>query len=394
MDFDLSREHQALRKLVREFAEEVVKPAARQADRTSQPPQDVIRQAGEIGLFGVPFPREYGGLGAGETGYCILMEELGRVDTSFATIIGAHIGIGAMAIYLGGTKHVREKYLPDLCSGKKIAAFALTEPQAGSDAASIKLRATKEGDSYILDGSKMWITNGPMASTMAILAVTDPALGARGGATAFVIETRDNAGQATEGFTPGKFEHKMGLHGSPTSAISFDNFRVPAENILGQTGLGFVVFMQTLDIGRVTLGAATLGGAQSALQQSLEWAALRSTFGKPLAHSQTIQFMVADMAAEVEALRSLVYRTAWLVDNNKPFIKEAGMCKLLGSEIASRCVDRAVQIHGALGYSRDTFIERGFRDSRIAEIFEGTNEIQRILIAEQMFREVGVKIRP
>ncbi len=394
MDFDLSREHQALRKLVREFAEEVVKPAARQADRTSQPPQDVIRQAGEIGLFGVPFPREYGGLGAGETGYCILMEELGRVDTSFATIIGAHIGIGAMAIYLGGTKRTREKYLPDLCSGKKIAAFALTEPQAGSDAASIKLRATKEGDSYILDGSKMWITNGPMASTMAILAVTDPALGARGGATAFVIETRDDAGNPTDGFTPGKFEHKMGLHGSPTSAISFDNFRVPAENILGQTGLGFVVFMQTLDIGRVTLGAATLGGAQSALQQSLEWAALRSTFGKPLAHSQTIQFMVADMAAEVEALRSLVYRTAWLVDNNKPFIKEAGMCKLLGSEIASRCVDRAVQIHGALGYSRDTFIERGFRDSRIAEIFEGTNEIQRILIAEQMFREVGVKIRP
>jgi alkylation response protein AidB-like acyl-CoA dehydrogenase len=394
MDFDLSREHQALRKLVREFAEEVVKPAARQADRTSQPPWDVIKQAGEIGLFGVPFPREYGGLGAGETGYCILMEELGRIDTSFATIIGAHIGIGAMAIYLGGTKHVREKYLPDLCSGKKIAAFALTEPQAGSDAASIKLRATKEGDSYILDGSKMWITNGPLASTMAILAVTDPALGARGGATAFVIETRDEKGNPTEGFTPGKFEHKMGLHGSPTSAISFDNFRVPAENILGQTGLGFVVFMQTLDIGRVTLGAATLGGAQSALQQSLEWAALRTTFGKALAHSQTIQFMVADMAAEVEALRSLVYRTAWLVDNNKPFIKEAGMCKLLGSEIASRCVDRAVQIHGALGYSRDTFIERGFRDSRIAEIFEGTNEIQRILIAEQMFREVGVKIRP
>jgi alkylation response protein AidB-like acyl-CoA dehydrogenase len=394
MDFEFSREHRALRQLVREFAEEVVKPAARQADRTSQPPWEVIKQAGDIGLFGVPFPREYGGLGAGETGYCILMEELGRVDTSFATIIGAHIGIGAMAIYLGGNKRIREKYLPDLCSGKKIAAFALTEPQAGSDAASIKLRATKEGDSYILDGEKMWITNGPLASTMSILAVTDPALGARGGATAFVIETRDDKGDPLEGFTPGRFEHKMGLHGSPTSAISFDNFRVPAENILGQTGLGFVVFMQTLDIGRVTLGAATLGGAQAALQQSLEWAALRTQFGKPLAHTQTIQFMVADMAAEIEALRSLVYRTAWLVDNNRPFIKEAGMCKLLGSEIASRCVDRAVQIHGALGYSRDTFIERGFRDSRIAEIFEGTNEIQRILIAEQMFREVGVKVRP
>ncbi len=394
MDFELSREHQALRKLVREFAEEELRPAARQADRASQPPWDVIEKAADIGLLGVPFPREYGGMGAGETGYCILMEELGRVDTSFTTIIGAHIGIGAMAIYLGGNKLIREKYLPDLCSGKKLAAFALTEPQAGSDAASIKLRATKEGDSYILDGQKMWITNGPLASTMAILAVTDPALGARGGATAFVIETRDGHRAPIEGFVPGKFEHKMGLHGSPTSAISFDNFRVPQENVLGQVGLGFVVFMQTLDIGRVTLGAATLGGAQASLQQALEWAALRTQFGRPLAHAQSIQFMVADMAAEVEALRSLVYRTAWLVDNDKPFIKEAGMCKLLGSEIASRCIDRAVQIHGALGYSRDTHVERGFRDARIAEIFEGTNEIQRILIAEQMFREVGVRIRP
>ncbi len=394
MDFELSREHQALRRLIREFAEEEVRPAARQADRASQPPLDVIKKAAEIGLLGVPFPREYGGMGAGETGYCILMEELGRVDTSVATIVGAHIGIGAMAIYLGGNKRIREKYLPDLCSGKKIASFALTEPQAGSDAASIKLRATKEGDSYILDGSKMWITNGPMASTMSILAVTDPALGARGGATAFVIDTREDGGKPAEGFTPGKYEHKMGLHGSPTSAISFDNFRVPAENVLGQIGLGFVVFMQTLDIGRVTLGAATLGGAQASLQQVLEWSALREQFGKPLAHMQSVQFMAADMAAEIEALRSLVYRTAWLVDNQRPFIKEAGMCKLLGSEIASRCVDRAVQVMGALGYSRDVHMERGFRDSRIAEIFEGTNEIQRILIAEQLFREVGVRIRP
>ncbi|CAG0935744.1 acyl-CoA dehydrogenase [Thermoflexales bacterium] len=394
MDFEFSREHQALRRLIREFAEEEVRPATRQADRSSQPSLEVLQKAGEIGLMGVPFPREYGGLGAGETGYCILMEELGRVDTSVASIIGAHIGIGAMAIYLGGSPSLREKYLPDLCSGKKIAAFALTEEQAGSDAASIKLRATKEGDSYILDGSKMWITNGPLASTMSVLAVTDPALGARGGATAFVVETRNGTGRPTEGFSPGKFEHKMGLHGSPTSAISFDNVRVPAANVLGQVGLGFVVFMQTLDIGRVSLGAATLGGAQASLQQILEWAALREQFGKPLAQAQSIQFMVADMAAEIEALRSLVYRTAWLVDNQKPFIKEAGMCKLLGSEIASRCVDRAVQVLGALGYSRDVHIERGFRDARIAEIFEGTNEIQRILIAEQLFREVGVKIRP
>jgi len=388
MDFELSREHQALRKLVREFAEEEIRPIVKRADRDSKPPMEVIGKAAEIGLLGVPFPREYGGLGAGETGYCILMEELSRVDTSVATIIGAHIGIGSMALYLGGSTKLKEKYLPDLCAGKKIAAFALTESNAGSDAASIKLKATREGDSYMLDGSKMWITNGPIADVMAVLAVTDPALGARGGATAFVVET------AWPGFTAGKYEHKMGLHGSPTSAITFDNFRVPQENVLGQVGLGFVVFMQTLDIGRVSLGAATLGGSQAALQSALEWAKMREQFGRPIAQMQSVQFMIADMAAEIEALRSLVYRTAWLVDNNKPFIKEAGICKLLGSEIGSRCIDRAVQIYGALGYSREVAVERGFRDARITEIFEGTNEIQRILIAEQTFREVGVKIRP
>lgn len=388
MDFELSREHRALRKLVREFAEDEIRPISKRADRHSQPPMETIRKAAAIGLLGVPIPREYGGLGAGETGYCILMEELSRVDTSLATIIGAHIGLAETSIYLGGDKRIREKYLPDLCAGKKIGAFALTEANAGSDAASIKLKATREGDSYILDGEKMWITNGPVADVVSILAVTDPALGARGGATAFVVETE------WDGFTAGKYEHKMGLHGSPTSAMTFDNFRVPQENVLGQVGLGFVVFMQTLDIGRVSLGAATLGGAQAALQASLEWAKVRQQFGRPIAHMQSIQFMIADMAAEIEALRSLVYRTAWLVDNNKPFIKEAGMCKLLGSEIGSRCIDRAVQIHGALGYSRDADVERGYRDARITEIFEGTNEIQRILIAEQMFREVGVRIRP
>ena len=388
MDFEFSREHQALRKLVREFAEEEIKPIVKRADRESKPPMDVVKKAAEIGLLGAPIPREYGGLGAGETGYCILMEELGRVDTSVTTIVGAHIGLGEMSIYLGGDKRIRETYLPDLCAGRKFAAFALTEPNAGSDAASIKLRATREGDSYILDGQKMWITNGPIADVMSVLAITDPALGARGGATAFVVETQG------EGFKAGKYEHKMGLHGSPTSAITFDNFRVPQTNVLGQVGLGFVVFMQTLDIGRVSLGAATLGGAQAALQAALDWAKLREQFGRPIAQMQSIQFMIADMAAEIEALRSLVYRTAWLVDNGKPFTKEAGMCKLLGSEIGSRCIDRVVQIHGALGYSRDFDVERGFRDARIAEIFEGTNEIQRILIAEQVFREVGVRIRP
>lgn len=388
MDFTFPPEFIAFRRMVREFCEEELRPRAKDVDHTGNVDPGVLRQMGGLGMLGVPFSQEYSGLGLGEMGYCILMEELNRVCPSTATIVGAHTGIGAMSLYLDGAPALKRKYMPDLCTGRKLAAFALTEPNAGSDAAGIQLRATLEGDSYFLDGQKMWITNGPIADVIMVLAVTDPALGARGGATAFVVETQ------WEGFKAGKYEHKMGLHGSPTSAIMFDNFRVPQENVLGQVGLGFVVFMQTLDVGRVSLGAATLGGAQAALDASVAWAKMREQFGRSIAKMQSIQFMIADMAAEIEALRSLVYRTAWLVDNNKPFIKEAGMCKLLGSEIGSRCIDRAVQILGALGYSRDTPVERGFRDARIAEIFEGTNEIQRILIAEQVFREVGVRIRP
>jgi len=388
MDFTFSPEHIALRRMIHEFCEEELRPRAKQVDRESRQDPQVLRWMGELGFFGLPFSQEYGGAGAGETGYCILMEELNRACPSTATIIGAHTGIASMSLYLDGSPDLKQRYLPDLCSGKKIAAFGLTEPNAGSDAAGIQLRATLEGDSYYLDGQKMWITNGPIADVIMVLAVTDPALGARGGATVFVVE------KEWAGLRPGKPEHKMGLHGSPTSLITFDEVRVPKENVLGQVGLGFVTFMKTLDIGRVSLGAATLGGAQAALEASLRWVKARSQFGRPIANMQSIQFMLADMATEIEALRSLVYRTAWLVDSGRPFIKEAGMCKLMGSEIASRCIDRALQIHGALGYSRDFPLERGWRDARIAEIFEGTNEIQRIVIASELLQEIGVRIRP
>lgn len=388
MDFDLKPEHQALRKFIREFAQEEIRPLTKQIDRTGLVPDELIKKAAAAGLFGVPFSQKYGGMGAGETGYCILMEELGRVDASTTAIIGAHTGIGVMTIALDGTEALKQRYMPDLCSGAKIAAFALTEPNAGSDAASIRMRAVREGDSYILDGEKMWITNGPVADVLAVLAITDPALGARGGATCFIVESK------WEGFSAGKREEKMGLHGSPTSALKFDNVRVPQENVVGKVGLGFVTMMKTLDVGRVSLGAATLGGAQAALEAAMQWAKARHQFGRNLANMQSIQFMIADMASEIEALRSLVYRTAWLVDNGRPFTKEAGMCKLLGSEIASRCIDRALQIHGALGFTRDAWMERAWRDSRINEIFEGTNEIQRIVIASELFQEIGVRIRP
>jgi alkylation response protein AidB-like acyl-CoA dehydrogenase len=388
MDFDLKPEHQALRRFLREFVQEEIKPLVKQIDRTSLVPDELLKKAAAAGLFGIPFSQKYGGMGAGEMGYCILMEELGRADASTTAIIGAHTGIGVMTIYLDGTEELKCRYLPDLCAGRKIAAFALTEANAGSDAASIRMRAVREGDSYMLDGEKMWITNGPIADVLSVLAITDPSLGARGGATCFAVESKQ------EGFSAGKREEKMGLHGSPTAALKFDNVRVPQENVIGKVGLGFVTMMKTLDVGRVSLGAATLGGAQAALEVAMQWAKTRFQFGRNLANMQSIQFMVADMAAEIEALRSLVYRTAWLVDAGRPFTKEAGMCKLLGSEIASRCIDRALQIHGALGFTRDGWVERAWRDSRINEIFEGTNEIQRIVIASELFQEIGVRIRP
>ena len=388
MDFTLDPTHTALRRMLRDFCDQELRPRAEAVDRSGQPDPAMLRWMGELGFFGIPFSQEYGGAGAGEMGYCILMEELNRACPSTATIIGAHIGIAAMSLYLDGSEELKRRYLPDLASGRKIGAFGLTEPNAGSDAAGIQLRATLEGDSYYLDGQKMWITNGPIADVIMVLAVTDPSLGARGGATVFVVE------KDWTGFSAGKPEKKMGLHGSPTSVLNFDEVRVPKENVLGQVGMGFVTFMKTLDIGRVSLGAATLGGSEAALEASLRWVQARSQFGRPIAHMQSVQFMLADMATEIEALRSLVYRTAWLVDSGRPFIREAGMCKLLGSETASRCIDRAVQIHGALGISRDFHLERGWRDARIGEIFEGTNEIQRIVIASELLQERGVRIRP
>jgi alkylation response protein AidB-like acyl-CoA dehydrogenase len=388
MNFTLDPQHVALRRMLRSFCEQELRPRAREVDRTGQPDRDVLRWMGELGFFGIPFSQDYGGAGAGEMGYCILMEELNRVCPSTATIVGAHIGIAAMSLYLDGSEALKRRYLPDLASGRKIGAFGLTEPNAGSDAAGIQLRATLEGDSYYLDGQKMWITNGPIADVIMVLAITDPSLGARGGATCFVVES------GWKGFAAGKPERKMGLHGSPTSVLTFDEVRVPKENVLGQVGMGFVTFMKTLDIGRVSLGAATLGGSEAALEAALRWVQARSQFGRAIANMQSVQFMLADMATEIEALRSLVYRTAWLVDTGRPFIREAGMCKLLGSETASRCIDRALQIHGALGLSRDFHLERGWRDARIAEIFEGTNEIQRIVIASELLQERGVRLRP
>jgi butyryl-CoA dehydrogenase len=336
--------------------------------------------------MGVPFPQKYGGCGAGETGYCIMMEELNKVCASTATVIGAHIGISAMAIYLDGTEEQKQKYLVPLARGEKIGAFVLTEADAGSDAAAIKTRAVRDGDYYVINGTKTFNTNGGHADILSVMAVTDPALGARGGITAFIVE------KEFPGLQVGRKENKMGIRGSETAEIIFEDCRVPKENVLGQFGAGFITFMKSLDVGRVSLGAACLGGAQACLEGSIQWAKTRQQFGAPIAQKQSVHFMIADMATEIEALRSLVYRTAWLVDTGQPFAKEAAMCKLYSSEVLHRCIDKTLQIHGAVGYSRDFWVERAFRDQRITEIFEGTSEIQRIVIASQIFRPEGVRI--
>jgi acyl-CoA dehydrogenase len=388
MDFTFSKPHVMFREMVREFARQEIQPLAKRIDAIGYTDLELLRKMGENGLMGVPFPQEYGGAGLGEVGYSILMEELGRVCTSTATIIGAHTGIGAMSIYLGGDEDQKSRYLPDLASGRKLAAFCLTEPGAGSDAAAIRTSAVKSGNSYIITGSKIYITNGPIADVFSVMAMTDPSLGPRGGVTAFIVD------KETPGVSVGTIEHKMGIRGSGTSEIVFDEVEIPATHVIGQAGAGFVTFMQTLDTGRLGLGAACLGGAQAALDLMARYAGARKQFGTVIGEKQNVQWLLADTAVEVEALRWMVYHTAWLVDTHQPYTREAATVKLFGSQVASRAIDRALQIHGALGYNRDFPIERMWRDARIAEIFEGTNEIQRIVIAGQVLRPFGVHVHP
>ena len=386
MDFSFPKEQELFRRMVREFCQNEVKPLAKVIDREHRVGLESIQKAAELGLMGVPFPQKYGGMGGGEIGYCILMEELGRVCTSTCTVIGAHTGIGAMAIYLDGTEEQKQKYLVPMAQGTAIAAFGLTEAEAGSDAAAIKTTAVRDGDEYVLNGAKIFITNGDIADIITTMAVTDPALGARGGITAFIVETD------TPGFSIGSLEDKMGIRGTSTAECVFQDVRVPKENVLGQFGAGFLTFMKALDIGRASLGAGCLGGAQAALEASIEWARAREQFGVPVATKQSVHFMIADMAVEIEALRALIYRTAWLIDTGQPHVMEAAACKLFGSEVSGRCINSTLQIHGALGYSRDHWVELGWRDQRISEIYEGTNEILRIVVAANLFRPHGLRI--
>ena len=374
MDFSFTEEEMMIREMTRKFVEKEVKPIADQIDREERIPIQLIRKIGQQGFLGIYFPQEYGGAGAGEIGYCIMLEEFARACASTTTFIGAHESIGAMAIYLDGTEEQKRKYLPPLCQGEKIAAFAITEPEAGSDAANIKSTAVLQGNYYLLNGTKTYISNGGFADIITTFALTDR------GICAFIVETD------SPGFEVVREEEKMGIKGTSTAELHFEDVRVPKENLLGRPGAGFITAMKTLDVGRLSLAAGCLGAAKELLDMSVDYSKQRVQFGKPIAQQQAIQWMLADMSTEISAMESFVYHAAWLCDQGKPITRMAAEVKLFCSEALDRIVDRAVQIHGGLGYIKKYPIERFYRDSRINRIFEGTNEIQRLVIARNLLK--------
>jgi alkylation response protein AidB-like acyl-CoA dehydrogenase len=387
MEYVLPEDLRLLRQAIRDFANKEVAPIAREIDEEERVPFEMLRKAGDLGLMGLPFPEQYGGADAGIVGYCVLMEELNRKCASTATIIGAHAQLAAMSIYLGGDDAQTDRFLRPLCAGKQIGAWALTEPNAGSDAAHLRTSATRDGDAWVLNGSKMWITNGSFADVVVVFAANDLALGARGGITAFIVE------KDTPGFRVGKVEPKMGLRASHTASLYFEDCRVPAENVIGEVGRGFGIAMQTLDIGRCGLGACSLGSAKEAYEMSLRYAVERQQFGRPIADFQAIQFKLAQMVVKIYAMEQMVYDCAYRVQRGESATLESSIVKLFCTESASQIIDEAIQIHGGMGFSRELPLERMYRDARVTRIFEGTNEIQQHVIASEILKNAGHRIK-
>jgi butyryl-CoA dehydrogenase len=390
MDFALDEELRMFQKMFRDFAQNEIAPLAETLDREERPPLETLKLAAEQGFLGAPFPEEYGGSEIGTIGYCMMLEEIGKVCMSTATIIEVHTSVAAMCIYLDGTEEQKQTYLEPLALGGKIGSFALTEPAAGSDAAAIQTTAVRNGDDYVLNGNKIWIINGGIAETFVVFAKTEPKKGAQG-ITAFIVE------KGTPGFTVGRNEKMTGLRGVPVTTLFFDDCRVPAPNILGgeeKLNQGFATAVKVLDYGRLGVGAICLGVAQGALEAGVQFACEREQFGIPIALKQAIQNFIADAATEIEALRYLVYHTAWMVDQEQEYTKEAAMVKLFGAEMAGRVVNNMLQTHGGYGYIKDYPIERMYRDVRASRIFEGTSEIQRFVIAADIIREKGLKVKP
>lgn len=377
MDFMLTEQQKLFQKTIRSFCEKELKPLASKIDKEEYFPKSIYKKMGQIGLLGMTVPQKYGGTGIDRVSYMIALEEVSRVCGSTGITVEAHNSLGLGHIYERGTEEQRKKYLPKLTNGDGLAAWALTEPNAGSDAAGLQTTAVLDKNEWVLNGTKQFITSGDMADVVTIMAKTDKGKGAKG-ISAFIVE------KDTPGFTVGQSEDKLGLRGSHTVELILENCRIPKEQLLGEKDLGFVGAMNILDRGRTAIGAMSVGIARGALEDSIEYAKQRQQFGRPIGKFQAIQWMIADMATEVDAARLLVYRAAFMEDQNVPFTKEASMAKLFASEIAMRATVKAMQIHGGYGYMREYPLERYYRDIKLCQIGEGTSEVQRMVIAKQL----------
>ena len=378
MNFDLTQEQQMIKEMVRNFAKNEIAPKAEELDRTGRFPIETFKKMGELGLMGIPIPKKYGGSGADTISYAIAVEEVGRACGSTGLSYAAAVSLGACPIYYFGTEAQKQEYLVPLANGKSLGAFGLTEPNAGSDAGGTQTKAVLEGDEFVINGEKCWITNAGYAKTVTITAVTGKDVRGKNIISAIIVPT------STPGFTITSNYEKMGLHGSNTSELVLEDVRVPRENLLGDPAKGFGQFLYTLDGGRISIAALSIGIAQAAFDAALKYSKERKQFGKTLSSFQAIQFKLADMAMEIELARNMVYKAAWLKDNNKPFRKEAAYAKLFASEMAMRTSSQAIQIHGGNGYMKAFHVERYLRDAKLMEIGEGTSEIQRIVISRQL----------
>jgi len=390
IEFTFTADQQAFREAVRTFLKRQVAPIVPAMDESEEFPAGTIRRMQMEGYFGVPVPESYGGLGLGKVGYGILLEELGRVDASHASIVGAHTSLGTTPLLYYGTEAQKRRWLVPAAKGERLLAFSLTEPGSGSDSGAVQTVAEARGEHFVLTGTKIYVTNGREADTIVVMAGTNVKLGPNGGVTAFLVD------KGTPGFTVGRCEKKMGLHGTSTAELILDHVELGPEHVLGEVGKGFYVAMTALDVGRVSLGAASLGAMEAALEGAIEFSKNRTQFGLPISEYQAIQFKLADIGMHVHALRYLVYHaaahqdrmgtepTAWSRLDRSNKTRESAVVKCLASEWATEAIDEALQIHGGLGYIRGTPIERAYRDARIGEIFEGTNEIQRLVIARDL----------
>ncbi|HEU6452105.1 MAG TPA: acyl-CoA dehydrogenase [Gemmatimonadaceae bacterium] len=392
-----TEQHHAVREMVSDFARTEVAPVAARLDAEAKFPWENVKKMGELGLLGVPWSEELGGAGMDLISYIITIHEMAKVDASHAITISAHTTLGTSPIVNFGSKAQRERYVPPLASGKVLGGFGLTEESAGSDAGGTRSRAERRGSHYVLNGSKRFITHGGVGEIFVVTAVTNPSAGSRGISSFILTKETTDLEKALElgighepslptmpGFAAGKKEDKLGWRASDTRELIFENVEVPAENLLGTEGEGFVNFMRTLDSGRIGIGALSLGIAEGAFEESLRYSTQRRQFGRPIAEFQGVQFQLSDMATEIEAGRHLVYHAAWLAQNGRPFGREAAMAKLFCSELAMRATTKAVQVHGGYGYTKEYPVERMMRDAKICEIGEGTSEVQRIVIARHL----------